>query len=122
MRTIPNPLSPSSTAVDWAWGLGLCAMLLLAPLTEEHHLVVLLLPLTLLVLDRADQPLRPREMAVLVASILLLGGRYSLEQFPAFRQGILSLLTTGKLLGVIGLMWVLASRLRTASSSPEMAR
>ena len=122
LRTIPHPLPPRSPAVDWAWGLGLCVMLLLSPLTEEHHLVVLLLPLTLLVLDRADQPLRPREMAVLVASILLLGGRYSLEQFPAFHQGILSLLTTGKLLGVIGLMWVLASRLRTASSSPEMAR
>ena len=122
MRTIPNPLPPSSTAVDWAWGLGLCAMLLLAPLTEEHHLVVLLLPLTLLVLDRTDQPLRPREMAVLVTSILLLGSRYSLERFPAFQQGILSLLTMGKLLGVIGLMWVLVGRLRAQSQTPAMPR
>ena len=122
MRTIPRSLPRPSHAVDWAWGLGLCVMLLLSPLTEEHHLVVLLLPLTLLVLDRTDQPLRPREMAVLVASILLLGSRYSLERFPAFQQGILSLLTMGKLLGVIGLMWVLVGRLRAQSQTPAMPR
>jgi Glycosyltransferase family 87 len=120
LRIIPNPVPPSSSAVDWAWGLGLCVMLLLAPLTEEHHLVVLLLPLTLLVLDRTDPPLRPGDMALLVASILLLGSRYSFEQFPAFHQGILSLLTTGKLLGVIGLIAVLAGRLRAISQTPAL--
>jgi len=97
-------------------------MLLLSPLTEEHHLVVLLLPLTLLVVDRTDPPLRPRDVVMLVASILLLGSRYSFERFPAFHQGILSLLMTGKLLGVIGLTWVLASRLRAQSQTPAISR
>ena len=112
MRTIPNPLPPRSLAVDWAWGLGLCAVLLLSPLTEEHHLVVLLLPLTLLVLDHTDPSLRPQDVAVLVASMLLLGSRYSLERFPALHQGVLSLLMTGKLLGLVGLAWVLVRRFR----------
>jgi glycosyl transferase family 87 len=112
MRSIPNPLPPCHPAVDWAWGLGLCVLLLLSPLTEEHHLVVLLLPLTLVVLGRTDPPLRPRDVTMLLASVLLLGSRYSFEQFPSFHQGILSLLMTGKLLGVIGLTLVLAARLR----------
>jgi len=122
MRTIPSSLPTRSPAVDWAWGLGLCVMLLLSPLTEEHHLVVLLLPLTLLVVDRTDPPLRPRDVAMLVASILLLGSRYSFERFPAFHQGILTLLMTGKLLGVVGLTWVLAGRLRAQSQTPAMSR
>jgi hypothetical protein len=122
MRTIPNPLPARSPAVDWAWGLGLCAMLLLSPLTEEHHLVVLLLPLTLLVLDHTDPSSRPLDVAVFVVSILLLGSRYSLERFPAFHQGVLSLLTTGKLLGVVCLFWVLIRRLQLypcAQASPR---
>jgi len=122
MRIIPNPLPSCPSTVDWAWGLGLCVMLLLSPLTEEHHLVVLLLPLTLLVLDRTDPPLQPRDVAMLIASILLLGSRYSFERFQSFHQGILSLLMTGKLLGVIGLIWVLWSRLRAQSQIPAMSR
>jgi len=122
MRIIPNPLPSCPSAVDWAWGLGLCVMLLLSPLTEEHHLVVLLLPLTLLVLDRTDPPLRPRDWAMLIASILLLGSRYSFERFPSFHRGILSILMTGKLLGVIVLIWVLWGRLRAQSQIPAMSR
>src|SRR2546425_9594481 len=37
MRSISNPLPSCPSAVDWAWGLGLCVMLLLSPLMEEHH-------------------------------------------------------------------------------------
>lgn len=111
-RSIPHPLPHESPALDWAWGLGLCAVLLLSPVTEEHHLVVLLLPLMLLVLRGPDLSWRPMDVAVLVGSILLLGSRYSLEQFPVFHHGALSLLATGKLLGVFGLSWVLMTRLR----------
>ena len=114
-RAIPRAIASSSPALDRAWGLGLAAILLLSPLTEEHHLVVLLLPLTLLLLDQAHTPLPTREMAVLVGSVLLLGSRYSLEQFPAFHHGALSLLMTGKLVGVMGLAWVLALRLRVVN-------
>jgi len=112
MRAIPRTSTPDSSTLDWAWGLGLCAILLLSPLTEEHHLVVLLLPLMLLLLSDSIERMRARDLVVLVAAILLLGSRYSLEQFPAFHQGALSLLAAGKLVGVIGLMWVLLTRLR----------
>jgi hypothetical protein len=40
-----------------------------------------------------------------------------LEQFPAFHQGALSLLATGKLLGIAGLAWVLVARLGLAYRS-----
>ena len=79
---------------------------------EEHHLVVLLLPLTILLLGAPDKLIRQKEWIILLVSVLLLGSRYSLEQFPTFHHGAFSLLATGKLLGVFGLAWVLISRLR----------
>lgn len=112
VRAVPRALPPGSPAIDWAWGLGLAAVLLLSPLTEEHHLVVLLLPITLLLRHETEVPIPTKEMAVLVVSLLLLGSRYSLERFPAFHQGALSLLMTGKLLGIFGLGWLLICRLR----------
>ncbi|TAL12096.1 MAG: DUF2029 domain-containing protein [Nitrospirae bacterium] len=115
-RVIPRALPSHSPAFDGAWGLGLCAVLLLSPLTEEHHLVILLLPLTLLLLNGWGAHLPDRETVVLVGSILLLGSRYSLEQFPAFHQGALSLLMTGKLLGMIGLTGMLAARLLSGTA------
>src|SRR5207237_1106430 len=42
--------APGTPAFDWAFGLGVAAVPLVAPIAEEHHLVVLLLPLALLVL------------------------------------------------------------------------
>ena len=112
-RAIRGPLSPSSHSLDWVWGLGLTAVPLLSPLTEEHHLVVLLLPLTLLLLAESPAPGGWLDETLLIASILLLGSRYSFERFPAFHQGPLSLLAAGKILGVSALAWVLMRRLKT---------
>lgn len=109
---IPRQTSPDSPAADWVWCLGLTAIPLLSPLMEEHHLVILLLPLTLLLLSETDGSVFEWERAVLVASIVLLASRYSLTRFPEVHQGTLSLLVTGKLLGAAGLAWVLAQRLR----------
>lgn len=117
-RAIPRTPTPDSSTLDWAWGLGLCAILLLSPLTEEHHLVVLLLPLMLLLLSDSIERMRARDFVALVVVILLLGSRYSLEQFPSFHQGALSLLATGKLVGVAGLAWVLAARLFLERARP----
>jgi len=114
-RVIPRMPTPDSSTLDWAWGAGLCVILLLSPLTEEHHLVVLLLPLMLLLLSDSVERMRASDLVVLVAAILLLGSRYSLEQFPVFHQGALSLLAAGKLVGVAGLAWVLVGRLRASA-------
>jgi hypothetical protein len=112
-RAIPRSIPHGSTGLDWSWGLGLVAVVLLSPFTEEHHFVVLLFPFMLLLLCGAFAEMPLKEQVVFVGSILFLGSRYSLEQFPAFHQGALSLLTTGKLLGVAGLAWVLVERLHT---------
>jgi N-acetylglucosaminyl-diphospho-decaprenol L-rhamnosyltransferase len=109
-RAIPRSIPPDSQKADWAWSLGLCAMLLVSPLTEEHHLVVLLFPLLRLLC--ADVPLRAGEIPLALGAVILLGSRYSLDRFPMLHEGPLSLLTTGKLLGIVALAWLLVRRLR----------
>ncbi len=120
-RTIPRQVPPSSPGMDWIWGLGVTAIPLLSPLTEEHHLVLLLFPLFLLVLRDPGPQRQFADTGLLILSILLLGSRYSLERFPEFHAGLLSLLSTGKLLGVVGLAWVLSRRLRKTSERGQVA-
>jgi hypothetical protein len=113
-RSIPRAVASNSSVTDSAWGVGLTAILLLSPFTEEHHLVVLLLPLSLLLLAEPPVPVGWKDQALLLTSILLLGSRYSFNQFPAFHHGPLSLLASGKILGVAALAWALIRRLRAA--------
>jgi len=101
--------APGTPAFDWAFGLAVAAVPLVTPLAEEHHLVVLLLPLALLVLAPDASP---RASAPLVVAAVLLGARYSLERFPALHAGVPSLLLAGKTAGVGLLAWLLARRLR----------
>jgi len=101
--------APGTPAFDWAFGLAVAAVPLVAPIAEEHHLVVLLLPLALLVLAPDASP---RASAALVVAAVLLGARDSLERFPALQAGVPSLLLTGKTAGVGLLAWLLAHRLR----------
>ena len=110
VRAIPRSIPPDTHTVDWVWSAGLCAMLLVSPLTEEHHLVVLLFPLLRLLC--ADVPLRAGELPLALGAMILVGSRYSFERFPILHEGPLSLLTTGKLLGVVALMWLLVRRLQ----------
>jgi hypothetical protein len=109
---IPRGVRPDSPAFDWAWALVVTAIPLVSPLTEEHHLTVLLLPLALLLLARWDMPLLSAESGLLLASVLLLGSRYSLERFPVFHAGIPSLLAGGKLTGTLCLAWLLTRVLK----------
>jgi hypothetical protein len=111
-RAIPRGISPASPAFDWAWALVVTAIPLLSPLTEEHHLAVLLFPLALLLLARWDMALLSAESGLLLASVLLLGSRYSLERFPVFHAGLPSLLAGGKLVGTLCLAWILRRMLR----------
>jgi hypothetical protein len=111
-RSIPRSVPADSRSLDWSWGLGVTAVLLLTPLMSEHHLVVLLFPLCLLLRSEPDAPLPRWDQILLVTGVLLLASRYSLERFPAFHAGALSLLTTGKLLGVAVLAWILVQRLK----------
>src|SRR5207248_4581958 len=62
--------APGTPAFDWAFGLAVAAVPLVAPIAEEPHLVVLLLPLALLVLAPDASP---RASAALVAAAVLLG-------------------------------------------------
>lgn len=111
-RTLRRSVPADSPAADWGWGLMLTAVPLLSPLTEEHHLVVLLLPVVFLILIEPPPGATMRDRILVIGSVLLLASRYSLEQFPAFHQGPLSLFAAGKLLGVAGLAWALVRRLR----------
>ena len=116
-RATRGPVSSSSARLDWSWSLGLVAAMLFSPFTEEHHFVLLLFPLLLLLLGDAVSSMPQTERAALVFVVILLGSRFSLVQFPAFHQGALSLLATGKLLGVAGLAWVLVKRLHTQANA-----
>ena len=112
-RGIPRSLPLASPALDWVWGLGVTAIPLLSPLTEEHHLVALLFPLALLLLTCPGIDLPSTDILLLLGSVLLLGSRYSLERFPVFHQGVPSLLATGKLLGAASLAWLLLRSIRS---------
>jgi hypothetical protein len=120
-RAIPRGAPPALPAFDWAWGLAVTAIPLLSPLTEEHHLVVLLFPLTLVLMAKGETRFPSTENVLLLASILLLGSRYSVERFPFFHQGVPALFATGKLLGTICLAWLL-TRLARHAALPERFR
>jgi GT2 family glycosyltransferase len=112
-RVLRGRTAADAPAFDWAFGLAVVAIPLLSPVTEDHHLVALLLPLVLLVLASDTTASRG---AVLVATVVLLGARYSLERFPALHAGLPSLLMAGKTVGLALLAWLLARRLREAAS------
>jgi GT2 family glycosyltransferase len=97
---------------DWAFGLALAAVALVSPLTEEHHLVPLLLPLALLVLVPDSSP---RGGVWLVVTAVLVGARYSLDRFPVLHTGLPSVLLTGKTVGIVLLAGLLARRLRATT-------
>lgn len=106
---------------DLQWGLAATAIPLVSPATEEHHLVLLLFPLLLLILAPAPGAVQvPRrgvaaDAALLVVSVLLLGSSYSFVRFPAVQSGLAALLLGGKIVGAGLLALALVRRIRASS-------
>ncbi len=109
---VPRSKAAAPSVLGWVWGLGLVAMVFISPLTEEHHLVMLLFPLAVLLLNEPYGRWEPLDWWLLVVSVLLVGSLYSLEQFPIFHRGALSLMMGGKLVGAWCLGWLLQRRIR----------
>jgi hypothetical protein len=76
-------------------------VLVLVPVFEEHYLVLLYLPILCLFSQLSH--LNGFWRGAFVVGYLLLGLKYSLVGFPAFRFGFLSLLSNGKLYGLIAI-------------------
>lgn len=74
-------------------------VLLLVPVYEEHYLVLLYLPILCLFSNLAN--MARFWQAGFGVGYLLLGLKYSLESFPAFNFGFLSLFSNGKLFGLL---------------------
>ena len=121
-RSVPRSVASIPAARDWVWGLGLAVMVGISPLMEEHHLVVLLFPLMLLLLKEPQGHWTKLDWGLLIGSVLLLGSLYSLEQFPVFHRGLWSILMAGKLLGVGCLGWALQRRIRFSAAIPGADR
>ena len=92
-----------------AAALAVAAIPLASPLLEEHHLTVLLFPL-LLTITRAGDLRDARDLVCLIGALVLLASRYSLDAFPVFDRGLLSLAHAGKALGA-ALLAVVIGRL-----------
>lgn len=112
VRALRRSTAPTARTADWIWGLAVTAVLVGSPFVEEHYLVVLLLPLSLLLLGELAGRIPAVDLVLLVSSVVLLGGRYSLDQFSAFHHGAPSLLAAGKLVGAALLAWALSRQLR----------
>ncbi|MBX3234837.1 MAG: DUF2029 domain-containing protein [Nitrospiraceae bacterium] len=108
--------------LDWSWGIGLTAVLLISPMSEEHHFTVLLLPLLLLALSAPLQEFTGRDWVLLCGTLILLGGRYSFERFPSLHHGLSSLVMTGKTIGLGLLLWILSERLRAVGRRESTQR
>jgi len=107
------PVAAGTPSFDWAFGLMVAAVTLVSPVTEDHHMVALLLPLALLLLAPDT---KAYGTAMLVGTAILIGARYSLDRFPVFHSGLASVLLTGKTVGLALLAWLLARRLRESAN------
>jgi len=117
--TVPRRIVPGSRTFDLAWALGLTAIPLSSPLLEEHHLVLLLLPIALIVLGGQENERLDAANVAFVVGLVLVASRYSLEQFAWFHRGAPAALASGKLLGlaVFGASLILRLRARPSGSA-----
>lgn len=84
-------------------------MFLITPFTEEHHLTLIIPVFCMLFFD----VIRKRNLAdavLYLLSFLLIGLKYSLNSFPAFHAGFLSLFSMGKFYGIV-ILYILTMRI-----------
>jgi hypothetical protein len=116
LRPGARSAAASEPARDLGRGLAVVTVPLLSPFTEEHHLVVLLFPLALLLFHADVAAWSRADVALLLAGIVLVATRYSGNRFPALHTGLPSLLIAGKIVGAALLGLVLVRRIRQVSA------
>jgi len=92
--------------------------LLVTPFTEEHHFILLIPLIAVMLFDIINHSNRIDQL-LYVCSFLLMGLCYSFNSFPRFHSGLLSLFSMGKFYGLV-LLYIVTIRLlnstRTAKS------
>lgn len=96
----------------------MCLGILVTPLMEEHHLVMMYLPFVIAIYNLE---IDKYTLFLLVTSFLLVSLRYSLNAFGYFHTGPLAVLTAGKISGVI-IMWHLLLRGIAPAGAKALAR
>ncbi len=101
--------------IDWSKeiSISLCCILLVSPLTAEHHLLLMAIPFIVLITQIDDDKI---SLTLLTCGFLLINTRYSLSRFAPFMCGLPSIFAFAKTFGVLMIWYQL---LRTLSSNKE---
>jgi len=83
---------------------AIITMLLISPLAEEHHFVLLFFPFIFMIPIFFKNEIRYPLMGGLALSYVILGSEFYLNRFAIFNRGIMTLFLSIKLYGVI-LLW-----------------
>lgn len=108
LRVIPK--KPPVKQAHLIWALVILAILIFSPLLEIHHLVLCLLPISLLFLSNFKKPLNQMYLNVAVASIFLLGYSAFLDPTPKKVLGFQTLPIALRYIGLLGLFWLIAQQ------------
>ena len=82
----------------------ICLIAIISPVTFDFHLILTIIPFLLLL----QRPLKNYKYIVgLILAYCLIALRYSLVRFETFHHGLPAIFSSGKLIGVIILWWLL---------------
>ena len=84
----------------------ICLIAIISPLTYKHHLVLTIIPLLLIINNPRSLP-NYKCITLFIISFCLIALKYSLMRFQFFHYGLGAIFTSGKLIGVIFLWWLL---------------
>ncbi|MFH0827713.1 MAG: glycosyltransferase family 87 protein, partial [Candidatus Omnitrophota bacterium] len=104
---------------------GVCGFiafcLIVSPWVHESHYVIIL-PAIILSWFSLSERAKNIDYALFIAAYILLGFRYSVNNFPAFQSGILGLLSAGKIAGLLILIVLIVrlnSEIKTRAVAPS---